>query len=517
MVASAALLIAFAAQAVGCSSTPPSRPQESLNTIAKPVSVKVVVATEGSLSPLLTYTGDVKPKAQVNVSAKGLGRIEKLTVDVGSDVRAGDKLGSLDRLSLDAQMRQADASVALAKARLAQMEAGSRNESVLQAEANLDSAGQRYASLREGGRAENVAQAKAGLQAAEARLAQLKAGPTKEEVEAAEAGVRGARNQLYAAQAQADAYIGSRAVAAGAMVFTKEMKEAQAGAAYEQIIIAEARLAALKAGPTPQLIEQAQAAVDQARAALELAQNPFSDHDLKQAENAVSIAEQQLKLARNPFTENDMDVARAQVAQAAAAVELVRSQLAEADIVAPIDGVVAEKYLGVGALASPQIPVLTIVSPDLEIALSVEESRVGQFKVGQPVSVSVSAYPGKEFRGSITSLSPTVDPRTRTLAVKLRVDDEEKSLKAGMFARVSVNLEQQTKAMLIPEQALVKRGAESSLFVVSDGKSQLRRVGLGASDGKNAEITSGLAAGTSVVLDPPSSLKDGDPVSTDGG
>ncbi|MCL5960623.1 MAG: efflux RND transporter periplasmic adaptor subunit [Chloroflexi bacterium] len=354
-------------------------------------------------------------------------------------------------------MQQAEAAVTVARAKLTQMKAGARAETVAQAEANL--------------------------RAAEARLAQAKAGPTPEQIEQAEAAVRAAKNQLYAVQAQADAYMGARGA-----VFTKEMKEAQSGAAYEQIKLAEARLAELKAGATPEQLAQAQAAVDATQA--------------------------QLDLAKDPFTRNDFEIARASVAQAQANVDLVKSQLAETNLVAPIDGVVAEKHLSVGALASPQVPILTIISKDLEIALSIEEARGGQVSVGQPVSFTVAAYPNNAFAGTISSVAPAVDPRSRTFTVKVSAEDDEGKLKAGMFARVNINLDESQGVLIVPEQTVVKRGAENNVFVVADGKVHSRRVELGASDGKNVEVRSGLQVGDKVVVGNVA-LKDGDAVSVE--
>ncbi|MCL5960316.1 MAG: efflux RND transporter periplasmic adaptor subunit [Chloroflexi bacterium] len=496
-----------------CSSTPTKQGGTPGGEVAKSPVVKVAVASPGSVGGNLAYSGDVKPKDQVNVMAKGLGRIEKLSVDVGDEVRQGQAIGTLDSETLNAQMRQAEASLSLAKARLAQMEAGSRTEQIQQAQANLNSAVERLESVKSGGRESQVAQAQAGLDAAEARLAQLKAGPTKEQLDQAEAGVRAAKNQLYAIQAQADAYLGSRANALGALVFTKEMKEAQSGAAYEQVQAAEAKLAELKAGPTQEQLDQALAAVAQARAVLDLAKNPYSDHDIKQAENAVIIARQQLKLAQSPFTDNDFEVSRSQVAQAQAAVDLVRAQLSDSSITSPITGVVADKFLSVGALASPSVPILSVVSRDLEVALSLEEARAGQVAVGRPVALSVAAYPGVSFDGEVSNVSPTVDPRSRTFAVKVRVKDEQNRLKAGMFAKVVLTAEARENSLVVPEAAVLKRGNDSYAFVVADGKVQMNKVELGPTDGKNVEVLSGLQEGDKVVTGNLLNLKDGDAVS----
>lgn len=446
-------------QASACTLTTPQKTQPAQPTAPAAVPVQVIEVKEGKMASSLTYTGDIKAKSQVSLSSKIVGRIEELGADVGSKVKAGEIIGRLDRASLEAQLKQAEAALAVATAKLAQMDAGARAETVAQAEANL--------------------------RAAEARLAQLKNGATPEQLEQAEAAVRAAKNQLYAVQAQADAYLGSRAVALGGLVFTKEMKEAQSGAAWEQVKIAEARLAELKAGATPEQLAQAQAAVD--------------------------AAQSQLDLAKNPFTKSDFDVAKASVAQAQANVDLVKSQLAETNIVAPVDGVVSDKFLSVGALVAPQVPILNIISSDLEVVLSIEEARAGQIHVGQPVSVTVAAYPDTTFAGTIASIAPAIDPRSRTFAVKVTSNDDEGKLKAGMFAKVSINIDGREGVLTVPQKAVTKRGTDNIVFVAVDGRARVQKIELGESDGQNVEVRSGLKAGDKIIVSN-TNLKDGDAV-----
>ncbi|MCL5264375.1 MAG: efflux RND transporter periplasmic adaptor subunit [Chloroflexi bacterium] len=452
-----ALLLSM--QVSACTSNGPSNTGSTQPAAQAAVPVQVFEIKPGNIASSLSYTGDVKPKAQISLSTKSMGRIEGISVDVGSKVKAGEVIGHLDRASLEAQLRQAEAGLAVAKAKQAQLEAAPRDETLAQVDANL--------------------------RAAQARLAQLKAGPTPEQLDEAETAVRVAKNQLYAVQAQADAMIGSKAVAFGQAVFTKDMKEAQSGTAYEQVKLAEARLAELKAGATKEQLDQAQAAVDAAQA--------------------------QLDLAKNPFTKNDFDAAAAGVKQAQANIDLVNAQLAETNIVAPVDGVVSDRFLSVGALANPQVPILSIISSDLEVAVSIEEARAGQIHVGQPVSITVSAYPDSSFAGTISSVSPAVDPRTRTFTAKASIKDQEGKLKAGMFAKVSINLDAKQGVLAAPQQAVVKNGADNTVFVVADGKARQQKVELGISDGQNVEVKSGLSAGDKIVIGP-ADLKDGDGV-----
>lgn len=505
-----AILVILGTQASACRnssvSVPASAGREERIPQAREVAVAQVVV--GAVpAATITYSGEVKAKRQVTVAAKTMGRIEELHVDVGATVKTGEVIGRLESTGLQAQLKQAEAAVDLARAKLAQLEAGARPETIAQARATLDSARERYTAMQEGGRVEAVAQAEAALRSAEARLAQLKAGPTPEQLAQAEAAVRAARNQLWSVQAQADS-----AMSKMGSGYTADMKEAQSGAAYEQIAIAESRLAELRAGATQEQIVQAQAAVDQARAAWEIAGKPFTDRDLKQAENAVIAAEQQLRLAENPFTEVDLEAARAPVAQAQANVELVKAQLADASIVAPMDGTVAERHLSPGALALPGVPIVTIISPDLEVSIAVAESQSGLVHAGQAARITVGAYPDKGFGGTVSSVAPTVDPRARTVVAKVSVSDPEGQLKAGMFASVVLTAGEEKAGLLVPTAAVARRGERDIAFVVLDGRASMREVRLGVRAGDGAQVLDGLAIGETVVLDARVDLRDGDRV-----
>ncbi len=513
------LLVLVSLPLVGCQFLPQGTPtpvgEKGLRVA--PYAYKVTQVKETSMGGILAYSGDVKASTQVAVSAKMSGRIEELRVDTGSEVKAGDVIAVLERSALDAQVKQAEAALGVAKANLAKLEAGPRAETVASAEVALDSAQQKLAAAKAGSRAELIAQAEANLKGAEAKLAQLLAGPTQEQIEVAKTNVRLAKNNLYSIQTQADAYAGSRAAYMGAIVYTQGMKEAQSGVGYEQVQLAEAQLAALMAKPTPEQIAQARSAVDAARESLKLAKDPYTQWDLATIENSVRAAEEQLKLARSPYTPEDINVARAQVKQAEAALDAAKTLLADTVVVAPIDGVVSERLLSVGSMASPAAgaaaaPIITLISPENEVHISVEEARSGALKVGLPARVQVSAFPGQEFQGTVISLAPTVDPRSRTLLVKVRVKDDDRQLKPGMYARVIIDAGQSQTGLVVPKEAVAKRGERDVVFLVVDGRAVMREVRPGPADASNIQILQGVAAGETVVQNPGSTLQEGDAV-----
>jgi RND family efflux transporter MFP subunit len=380
---------------------------------------------------------------------------------VPHQVKAGAVIAEQDHSIQDAQLRQAQGNLAATQARLA--------------------------TLQDGPREETVAGAQANLAAAQAKLAQIKAGPTEAQIKAAEAQLRLAQNQLYSVQAQADAMIASKAVnMLGSAVYTQDMKAAAAGVAFEQIQAAQAQLDGLKAPPQPELVAQAQAAVD--------------------------AAEQQLKLAQNPYTQHDIEAAQAQVTIAQAAVDLAQAQINQMIIKSPVDGVIADKMVSQGALVGPTTPLVNIISEDVDIVVPVDQDQVQQIAVGQTVTCIANNDTGNPITGTITSVAPAGDPRSRSFSAKIKPDDPQHKLKAGMFVQVQIATVEKQNALLIPKTAAVDKNGEQVVFVVSNGAAAMKKVTLGISDGTNVEITSGLDGNNPIITTGLNKLADGDKI-----
>jgi HlyD family secretion protein len=495
----------------GCSQppalvTPAPRPTQAPAT---PTSVQTTTVARGEVKSGLTYSGNVQASRQVGVVPKGSGRVVKLNVDVGSEVKKGDVIAVLDTDMLSVQLAQAEASLALAESRVQAIDDGPREEQIAMAEANAKAARERVASLQEGGKAAQVAAAQANVAAAEARLRDAQAGASPEQIAVVEAQIRLAKNQLYAVQSQADAYLGSRAFTG----YTSQMKDANSGVAYEQIQVAEAQLALLKSAPRADQIAQLDAAIAAAKQQVALAQSPYSAHDIGQAQAALEAAEQQVILAKSPFTSNDRKAAQAGVDQAKAAVDLVKLQMKEATIVAPFDGKVSQRLTSEGAMAGPTGPIVSIVSTTTEVVINVEEANLASVSVGQKASITTAAYPDVVFAATVTSLAPTLDTRSRSVQVRLAPEDTEGKLRDGMFAEVTLTgAGSQQSGLLIPKTATGQDNGESVAYVVADGKAQRRVVTLGATDGERVQVLSGLSEGESVASSSVASLRDGSEV-----
>jgi HlyD family secretion protein len=549
-------IAALAMVALAACTQAPATPVAPVATPVKQVAVNTAPVKRTDIVSTLSYTGDVKARQALNVVTKATGRIERLNVDVGSTIKVGDVIAELDKEQAQLSVRQAEANLAAARTRLAQIQAGARPEQVAQAEANARAARARVDAIRQASRPEQVAQAQANLEAAqqrvlaiqtprqenvaqaedgvrvaEAKLEALKKGPTQEQIRSAEIAVEQAKNALYSVQTTKDGHC-SRGNG-----FECQASQKQAFAAEEAVKQAEQNVKVMKQGPTAEAVAQAQAGVEQARQQLALTRKPASDQDIAQAQNGVRAAEAQLSLARqpvlasdiaaaqaqaeaadaaarlaaSPYTEQDTKAAQAQVALAEAQLDLSRNSVKELTVTSPVDGVVSERFLVLGSVASPTTPIIAVTAADTEVQVNVEESQLGRLQPGENASITVPAYPGQTLTGKITVVAPTVDQRSRTGIVKIAPQgDAVAKLKPGMFAQVNIETEKKEGALVIPRSALLP-GTPPSVVAVVDGAARKVAVQVGVQDRDQVEIVSGLKDGDQVVLDA-IDLRDGDRV-----
>jgi len=286
--------------------------------------------------------------------------------------------------------------------------------------------------------------------------------------------------------------------------FLDAMRQAEAAVAT-----AEAALANVLAGTRREDIAAA-------KAAFELADREYNRIDAAEAQYKTA-KEAYDKAVRGPRDE-DIDVARAQVEQAKAALATAKTRLDDSIVRAPFDGVIVGKYVNVGEVISDMI------MPEMVLFREVDASRVqaeadipeGEFawtKIGTPAFISVDAYPGEEFQGSVTRVNPSIAPTTRTFHVEVEIPNPGKRLRPGMFARVRLQVRQERKTG-IPMDALNRLAGTGVyyVFAVADGKAQKKNVVLGLREGNWVAIEDGLSPGEQVVISGSGLLQTGTPV-----
>ncbi|MDR1411027.1 MAG: efflux RND transporter periplasmic adaptor subunit [Spirochaetaceae bacterium] len=132
---------------------------------------------------------------------------------------------------------------------------------------------------------------------------------------------------------------------------------------------------------------------------------------------------------------------------------------------APIAGTITALPAQVGMTVSQAVPLARIAGGSaLEIKLYVAERFISKMARGLPCEITLDAWPGEVFRGSVTEVSPVVDPGSRTMEVRVNVDNQGGRLKAGMFAKVRIIIERKEDIVKIPSSAMVQRFGEDYVF-----------------------------------------------------
>jgi multidrug efflux pump subunit AcrA (membrane-fusion protein) len=136
---------------------------------------------------------------------------------------------------------------------------------------------------------------------------------------------------------------------------------------------------------------------------------------------------------------------------------------------APISGTVVSLPAQLGATVNQSVSLARISgSTALEIELYVAERFISKVAMNQPCEITLDAWPGEVFRGTVIEVSPVVDPASRTMEVKVNVTNQEDKLKEGMFAKVKLITEQKENIVKIPASAMIQRFGEDYVYVVEE-------------------------------------------------
>jgi HlyD family secretion protein len=260
----------------------------------------------------------------------------------------------------------------------------------------------------------------------------------------AEAALHAAEEQVQTAQVNYDA--------------ARQAEVTGVTTAEQQLVAAEAALAKLRTGATPEDLALATTALAGTQNTLDtllaIRANPqqlMAAHDAAQAqlasaEAALQAAQARLEQARNGARAEQIAVAEAQVSQARAAQSLVEVQIAKASLNAPRAGLILNRPIHEGEQVTPGTPVMTIGSLDVvRLTLYIAESDIGRVRQGQKVSVSVDSFPGQAFDGTISFIAQEAQftPRnvqtqaervTTVFAVRVDLFNPDHRLKPGMPA-----------------------------------------------------------------------------------
>ena len=208
-----------------------------------------------------------------------------------------------------------------------------------------------------------------------------------------------------------------------------------------------------------------------------------------------------------------MASAKTAVATAQTQVDQARKSLTDTVIYAPISGYIAERVADPGEYISPNTPnskVATIVQTGyLRMKIDVPEQSIGKVGTGQGISLQTSAYPDRNFAGTVVRMAPSLNPTARTLTVEAEVPNGEGLLKPGQFATVRITQSKPESAVMIPTSAIKTEGDINKVFIIADGKATEVIVQLGLLEGDMIQVKQGVGEGALVATSNVNSLYDG--------
>ena len=268
---------------------------------------------------------------------------------------------------------------------------------------------------------------------------------------------------------------------------------------------------------------------------------PEIDQELSQAISARAQAAASESLAKSTadrwqalrekdaVTQQDMDERVSAFRQAAANLAAADANVGRLQnlrgfnrVVAPFDGVVTRRNVDVGDLVNAgnggtgqALFAVAQVDP-LRLYVYVPQVYARQIKIGDPVTVTLAERVGQQFQGAIARTARAIDTVTRTMQVEIQVPNPTGALIAGSYVQVTLPINVDSRALVVPTNVLLFRPEGTSVALVdSSGRVHLTLVKLGTDFGTSVEVLSGLNPSDRVVLNPADSLADGDVVTLD--
>lgn len=254
------------------------------------------------------------------------------------------------------------------------------------------------------------------------------------------------------------------------------------------------------------------------------------DDSVDQAELEGIIAERRLAqlqykrrdelLESKTISRSDVDEARLRLENASAQLAAKQALIAKKRITAPFSGWLGIRQVDLGEYLQPGAAIVPLESLDPIYAdFSLPERHLDQLSIGQPVEITVQAFPGESFGGQISSMDPGIDPGSRSLRLRATLANPDGRLRPGMFAGVRTLLPQRPAVLTLPQTAITYNPYGDSVFVIRQGESgasvQRRQVETGGVRNGRVEIVQGLQAGERVVSAGQVKLRNGQPVVVD--
>ncbi|MFS0556583.1 efflux RND transporter periplasmic adaptor subunit [Brevibacillus sp. 179-C9.3 HS] len=308
--------------------------------------------------------------------------------------------------------------------------------------------------------------------------------------------------------------------------YQQQINQAQAAIAG-----AQAKLRDTKAGARNEQLTQLASIVTQAEASLKVVESNYNrmkalfdagalspaelekySLDLEKARTGLEQAQAQYDLAKAGPTADTVAALQAEVSRLGSNLELAKSNYDNTIIRAPITGIVAKRSVDPGEMAAAGTPLMVLVNmAEVKVEASVPENQINQVKVGSTVDVKVGSLGGKVLKGTVEFVSPISDTNSSSFPVKVKVNNQEGLLRAGMVAEVMLQ-GQATPGTKVPTSAVLEKDNKHYVYTVDENVVHQVEVAVENASGDWTTVTNGVKDNDQIVLNPTDKLSEGSKV-----
>lgn len=505
------------------------------------VTFSLAEVVRGDIVQEVSETGKVVKGEETTLSFKTSGRIEKIYVKVGNEVKSGDILAELDTENLEIQVQEAKAAVLVAQAKLNKLLAGSGAEEIRIAETGLNNA-------------------KVALQSAQQNLKDVQAlaeenlrsdyGDAQNYLDDAylksynafnavdlihrsyfisndQESLRVKENKNIIGNAlikirnsleNAKKTNSSQEAIDAALLETKEALEKISSALKivrencEEPIYRSAVSATDKTSLDTHRANIITALTNVVNSQQAISETKLTNQsNINTAQATLEVKHGQLKAAEDelakilaPARKEDIDLSEAQLSQARAAVALLENQIKEAVLKSPVSGQITDVKKRAGEIVAQDAVISLLPSTPFEVKVDIYEEDVVKVIVGQDVNISLISFPGKIFRGKVLSITPAekIIEGVVYYEVIISFEDLTEEIRPGMSADVVIITAKKENVLIIPEGAIREKEGKTCVQVSANGEPEGREIELGlAGSDDMVEVVFGLNEGDKVIID----------------
>ncbi|MBL4622508.1 MAG: efflux RND transporter periplasmic adaptor subunit [Immundisolibacteraceae bacterium] len=237
------------------------------------------------------------------------------------------------------------------------------------------------------------------------------------------------------------------------------------------------------------LVEQTAASTELARLNFERAQG--LRHDSMISQQGFDEAQTQLKVSRATLRRH-------------------RSLLTKTRLLAPFSGTIGLRHVSPGAYIQPGQDLVNLEDIDpIKVEFKLSERYASALAIGQQIELRVDALPGKIFSGLVYAIDPRLDPRTRSFALRAKVDNSNQKLRPGMFTRLNLIVNRREQSVVVSEQAIWPQGEKAFVYRLVDNRAKLIQVEIGERFDGKVELRSGINIGDQIIISGQMKIRDG--------